>query len=576
MSSSFNFAFVSVLLFVPLMLVGALLTFFGLRGRVIGDDPHCRKCGFNLRGRDPGSTRCPECGVELTDKAIRTGLCLRRRGMLATGLFILLVGSAALSVGGWQFAKTYDWSAWKPTSWLVADLDSSLGPTRQIAIDELTRRINNPSFAQSKVDNLVDRLLARQADQSKKWDQLFGKLLEAAAKQNRVDKPRLERYLRQGLTAKLELKSRLRRKQRFTTSIHLQFERYAGFTQVNGSWHMSPLKFGDAVVRETWAEQRSPQQLAGSIGYSTSVGSDAWKKLNLPDGKYAATSKVIANVSMTEPIQIGPVEIEVAVSAPVEILPANAVVDEFKVDESLRQEMRKAFTAARVLHDEKGRADVRVKAAHLPMPVSAEVVLVQGDQEQVAGVVLIEEDRSARWASTFNRPKLKFTGMVDIHLRPKQDPADGTRQIKTYWGEPIVIKGVQVDAPYDPPFNRDESLRPTVEKAFSRPTLRWENQKTGDITVSVDVNHAPTKLAYQIYLRAGGKEYTSPNIELDMAKDSGYSYGRSTKFPETTATKADVIFRPDKDWEIHTYDADPPWGGEIIFRDVPISGPLPP
>lgn len=44
--------------------LGLALLIVGLRGRRIGDAPHCRQCKYNLTGVP--STRCPECGHDLT------------------------------------------------------------------------------------------------------------------------------------------------------------------------------------------------------------------------------------------------------------------------------------------------------------------------------------------------------------------------------------------------------------------------------------------------------------------------------------------------------------------------------
>ena len=40
-------------------------TVVALRGRRVGDHPYCRRCGFDLFGKPPGSTVCSECGADL-------------------------------------------------------------------------------------------------------------------------------------------------------------------------------------------------------------------------------------------------------------------------------------------------------------------------------------------------------------------------------------------------------------------------------------------------------------------------------------------------------------------------------
>ena len=79
-------------LLVLIALAGLVLLIKGVRGRVIGDDHHCRTCGFNLRGHGPESERCPECGTELRAATVRIGLLQRSRALIATGLILTVVG----------------------------------------------------------------------------------------------------------------------------------------------------------------------------------------------------------------------------------------------------------------------------------------------------------------------------------------------------------------------------------------------------------------------------------------------------------------------------------------------------
>src|SRR5262245_9621381 len=50
----------------------------GLRGRRVGDHPHCRRCRFDLFGKPETSTQCPECGANL-DEAHATVIGVRKR-----------------------------------------------------------------------------------------------------------------------------------------------------------------------------------------------------------------------------------------------------------------------------------------------------------------------------------------------------------------------------------------------------------------------------------------------------------------------------------------------------------------
>src|SRR4051812_11386548 len=51
-----------LLLILGALLAGLVLLIVGMRGRLADTDPHCRRCRFNLRGRDETALdpRCPE------------------------------------------------------------------------------------------------------------------------------------------------------------------------------------------------------------------------------------------------------------------------------------------------------------------------------------------------------------------------------------------------------------------------------------------------------------------------------------------------------------------------------------
>lgn len=69
------------------LIAGVVLLLIGLRGRRVGDHPHCRRCGFDLCGRPVGTHLCGECGASLdAPRAIEIGLRQRRPAIVLLGL----------------------------------------------------------------------------------------------------------------------------------------------------------------------------------------------------------------------------------------------------------------------------------------------------------------------------------------------------------------------------------------------------------------------------------------------------------------------------------------------------------
>ena len=105
----------------PLLLggaVGFLLAVLGLRGRRVGDTPHCRKCAYNLTGLT--SERCPECGSVLSSGAIVQGVHQRRGLFVVGGVVLFLVCFWSLGTVAYQRARTVNVRAYYPFGWLLS------------------------------------------------------------------------------------------------------------------------------------------------------------------------------------------------------------------------------------------------------------------------------------------------------------------------------------------------------------------------------------------------------------------------------------------------------------------------
>jgi ribosomal protein L37E len=172
------------------VLIAALLPLFsgvglfwlGRRGRIVGDHPYCRRCGFDLFGKPAESVRCAECGAWLQGRrAIRIGQRAPRGVLIWMGLFFLipsLLGVGALVVAVLQGPRA---ASWKPAPWLALEVTSDRGDLRDAAISELSARITGHRISRWGVGLMARQILAAQADPRRDWDRKgWGSLIEQA------------------------------------------------------------------------------------------------------------------------------------------------------------------------------------------------------------------------------------------------------------------------------------------------------------------------------------------------------------------------------------------------------------
>lgn len=151
------------------LLFGVRLFTIGLRGRRVGDHPHCR-CGFDLFGKPAESSICPECGADLNaPRATVVGVHQRRPLPLLVGCFAMIVTLAYGSIvgrEGYRWASNYDWTPHKSVSWLISDLFASgrpgtTNPSSVRAAQALGQRAAAGTLGRSGTTSLVDQLLTR-------------------------------------------------------------------------------------------------------------------------------------------------------------------------------------------------------------------------------------------------------------------------------------------------------------------------------------------------------------------------------------------------------------------------------
>ena len=117
-----------------------------LRPRRVGGSPHCSACHHDLTGLPPESTRCPECGGDITRPRVIT------LGQRVGDPRRILPAGAALAVCLLLFSAVaydnlidVDTTTHKPLILLANDLTSRNAELRRAADTEILRRAAPPN-----------------------------------------------------------------------------------------------------------------------------------------------------------------------------------------------------------------------------------------------------------------------------------------------------------------------------------------------------------------------------------------------------------------------------------------------
>ena len=163
------------------VLTGALLIAFGVRGRRIDDHPTCRRCRFDLSAAAPDTERCPECGTRLVGiSSIVIGRRRRIPGMIGAGSLLLVAATPMFGLLAWAGATGFDWNTIKPVGWLVREASDSNPGVAQAARTELDRRLFNAKLSPRELTTVTNRALLLQRSPERAWSPWWGQFMQNA------------------------------------------------------------------------------------------------------------------------------------------------------------------------------------------------------------------------------------------------------------------------------------------------------------------------------------------------------------------------------------------------------------
>lgn len=181
--------------------IGGLLMAAGWRGRRLDDHPWCVKCGHDLFGAAAESSRCAECGADITRRwSTRRGHFRKRPPLIVFGALLLLASGSILGSKAWSWGRATEWEHHKPMWWLMQSVRSDSYAAREAALAELLRRIGLAEVSTERLALLAQMGLEYQADASTDWDPQWGSIVEGAIERELLTPEQIRAYLEGAVT----------------------------------------------------------------------------------------------------------------------------------------------------------------------------------------------------------------------------------------------------------------------------------------------------------------------------------------------------------------------------------------
>ena len=422
---------------VVLVLGGACLLVLAVRGRRIDDHPLCRRCGFDLSGIERGqAARCPECGCSLGVRhAVRIGNRRRRPWQVIGASMLMVIMLGVVSTAIWASATSFDWNSVKP-AWLLVRESKAYGPGGATALDEIRRRIARKDIDQAAVSQVVDLMLARQADDDLVWNITWGDLVEEAHEHGLVSEAQWATYGLQAIQVRIAYRERVQAGLTLPFKMDLVMRCGSRGPRTNAMVRVGP------AAGEGIDASHPPSRCR--TGLMNNGRASTWTHHLHLDGADVGLVKLsipyrveIFDLASRGGASLGVIERNYETTIEV-VDPAEAVVRLIDPDEQRRAQfesigirMKRSPTTSLV--------DLVLDTSGVTVPIGAHVILRRNGIDKDIGSITIPGDVDGH-AALLGGPA--EPGTYDVILRPDPEAAHGMVGLDRIWGEEIVIRNV--------------------------------------------------------------------------------------------------------------------------------------
>jgi hypothetical protein len=444
-----------ILLFLPIVAIGLTLLMRGLKGVAIDDHPICRACGFDLFGRPEEASVCSECGAALAGpQAIQIGRRRRRPVMASVGGLLVLPALLLIGLIAWASLGSVNLLQYEPAWYLLHRCKTNDANDRQTVLDELMSRMTAGSLAKADIDELSDIALAVQADLTKPWDTKWGDAIDAARKTGNLPAEKYQQYAANAAQFSLAVRPETRRGDDLMVRITEQAARCGERTSFNAWFDVTAVSSelisvdNNGLLRGRDGSTITPHGSSSTLHH---VKLDPKLLAAAADGERVLRLRLKVDVydHWTNGLSPAVASKTVDLQAPWKLVPADAPTVKAINDPSVRDAVANGIDVSRIeVRDNGGDyASARISLNTPPVPLAYKVIIRAADGKEwpVCGIY-VQKGGKTSW-STGASVKGLVGNKVDVIFRPDERVALETTEMREYYNEEIVLKGVAVLRP---------------------------------------------------------------------------------------------------------------------------------
>jgi hypothetical protein len=429
------------------VLLGAAWIWIGLRGRRMGETPFCRQCGYELTGI--GSSQCPECGSILSARrAVVRGRRQPMRDSIYVGSIVAFIGACCVIAGSGRVPRI-NWYQFKPTSRILADLQSpTVGAPGEEWL-ELNDRIAKGKLSADQLNRLIELALAQQAAPSlaPQPSPFRGHLIDFLAEQvanGKTTPAQSDRFFRQAFVFSLAVRKQILLGDPITYAVTSSGVGPTGA----GMSHWSS-RLDTTVDVDGKSESAGPGTSSGGLGGFGTITS--WMPCDTP-GKHTVTVKISVHVqprsARSNSVTPGTATVfdkVFSLTGTTEVLPTEppgfiTLINAPELTAPITAAIKAEFCIFQVKFNS---IEAMIDVDNAPVDLAFDVILRVGGKETSLNPIHVKKGATNNWAASG-----KYTDpppqKADIVLRSSPAAARKTVDMTSIWNGEIVFKDVPV------------------------------------------------------------------------------------------------------------------------------------